>query len=166
MINDDELNISLKLQQNSHIKFWIKSCIYEYLRAIRLVGAFSSEELKRDWHALNNFSESMYPIESLSKHYEILFTRYTEEIAKSDLVAQKDMLDPFLNLRVWNGYFTELLIPEFLRYDDNIRWTLMLIGALQEKNENNISIELISSLRKFDMPASSVFLSTPLVRNI
>lgn len=157
MITDDELNASLKLQKNTHIKFWIRSCRDEYLKALRLVGAFSSEELKRDWYDLNNFSESMYPLESMSKYYEILFTRYTEEIAKSDLVAQKVMFDPFFNLRVWSSYFTEILIPELLRYDDNIRWTLMLIGALQEENESNIPTELIRSLREFDMPARSAF---------
>ena len=118
-----------------------------------MVGPFNYEELTEDWNALNNFTETMYPIELMSRYYEILFMRYIDEIAKSDLVSQKEMFDPFFKLKEWGSYFTEKLIPEFLRYDDNIRWTLKLVGGLKEEYKSNISNELIKSLRAFDMPA-------------
>ena len=155
MTTDYELNLKLKFQKNSHIKFWIKSCRDQYLRALRIVGPFCNNELKEDWYSLYDFKESMYPIELMSQYYEILLTRYKDEISKSDFVSQKDIFDPFYGIKVWEDYFTEILIPELLKDEDYIRWTLMLVGKLKDENKMTTSKKLIESMQQFNMPRSA-----------
>ena len=153
MTLDTDLDQVISHQKIYHIQFWIRSCRDQYLRALSLVGPFTCQELKEDWFALHDFTQDKYPIDLISKYYEILFKRYTNEISKSDLVTQKDLFDPFFKIQIWGSYFTEKLIPEVLKYEDNIRGILMLVGVLKDEYKNNTSKDLIKSLSDFDMPA-------------
>jgi hypothetical protein len=151
-VTNDDLDLAIKRQKIYHIQFWIRSCRDQYLRALSLIDFHDCEEIRKDWFALHNLTEEKYPLDSMSKYYEILFKRYTNEISKSDLVTQKDLFDPFFKMQTWGSYFTNKLIPAFLEYDDDIRSILKLAGALIDDNRNMTSKQLVDTLRKFDMP--------------
>lgn len=152
LTSENDLNLVINSQKIYHIKFWLTSCRNQYLKALRLIDFHNYEELRKDWFALQDLTEEKFPTELMGEYYEILFTRYTNEISKYDLVTQGDLFDPFYQLKVWGEYFTEKLMPEFLKYDDDIRCILKLVGAIADENKTETSRELIKSLNKLYMP--------------